>query len=568
LALSLAHVACVDSRPADLILTNGRLYTFTWDDPATDGTPAANAPYDAEGWHPDAEAIAVRDDEILFVGSAADAEAYGGTATEVVDLNGASVIPGLVDSHVHVVGLGATLEEVDLVGVTTEEEAVRRVAARAVEVPAGEWIVGWGWDEGAWANRYPDMALLSARVPDHPVSLRSLHGFAVWGNRLAFERAGITAESEPPVGGEIRRDRAGNPTGVLVNRAVQLLAAAVPPVTAEQVERRVVAGLTEMAAGGYVAVHEAGAGSDLMRVLERLAEQSALPIRVYAMLSGRDEALARAWEERGPLVHSSRMLAVHSVKAFYDGALGSRGARLLEDYSDQPGHRGVSGDQYGFDEDLIADLMVAGFQAGIHAIGDAGNRETLDFLERVLTEHPDARRHRHRVEHAQVLHPDDIPRFAELDVIASMEPPHAVEDKTWAEDRLGPERVRHAYAWRSLRQANARLTFNSDLAGSDHDIFYGLHAAVTRRDKEGEPTDGWYPEQRVTTEEALRAYTVWAAYAGFAEEVSGVLAPGHLADITVMDIDPLTVGTTEPGRLLDGSVVLTVVGGRVVYRAP
>ncbi|PYQ39024.1 MAG: amidohydrolase, partial [Acidobacteria bacterium] len=270
---------------------------------------------------------------------------------------------------------------------------------------------------------------------------------------------------------------------------------------------------------------------------------------------------------RGPDRDQGRMLTTRAVKAFYDGALGSRGARLLDDYADRPGHRGVSGTQYGFDLSLVADMMKAGFQVAIHAIGDAGNRETLDFIESVLRAAPEARALRHRIEHAQVLHPDDVPRFARLGVIASMEPPHCVEDKAWAEARLGPQRVTGAYAWRTLRLAGSRLAFNSDLTGSDHDIFYGLHSAITRRDKQLQPPGGWYPEQRMTPEEAVRGYTTWNAYAASWEKESGVLAPGRWADITVMDIDPLVVGATDPDTLLRGSIRATIVAGQVAYAA-
>ncbi len=562
-----AAVACggPEGEPADLLLVNGRVYTFTWDDPAPDGTPAANAPIDAQGWHPDAAALAVRDGRIIYVGSGGAAEAYRGPNTEVLDLGGATALPGLADSHVHIAGLGAKLERVDLSGVTTEAEAVETVAAAAATVPAGEWIVGWGWDEGAWADRYPDNRRLSQRVPDHPVILRGLHGFAVWGNRLAFERAGITAQTQAPAGGAILRDSAGNATGILVNNATRLLEAALPPVTGERLESRVIAGLEAMAASGYVAVHEAGADSELMRALENLEREGRLPLRVYAMLEGRDEPLLRRWLERGPDPDAAGMLITRSVKAFYDGALGSRGAKLLSEYSDMPGHRGVGGAEYGFSAELIEAMMRAGFQVAIHAIGDAANRESLDFIVSVYQADPEVRNNRHRIEHAQVVHPEDFTRFAALELIASMEPPHAVEDKAWAEDRLGPERVKGAYAWRTMRLNGVPLTFNSDLPGSDHDIFYGLHSAITRRDKDLQPEGGWYPEQAVTPEEAVRAYTVWAARAAFLEDETGMLEAGRWADITVMDIDPLVVGSTDPGRLLSGAVVATIVGGRVLH---
>lgn len=551
--------------PADLVLVNARVYTLAWDDPAGDGTPAQNAPRDAGGWHPDAQAVAIRGDTIVFVGDSANASSFAGEATRVIDLAGATIIPGLTDSHTHIFNLGAALDRVSLVGVGTEEEAVARVAERAKTVPAGEWIVGHGWDEGAWANRYPDKALLSEAVPDHPVFLASLHGFAGWANQLALDRAGITGGTEAPVGGEIHKDADGEPTGLFLNRAVPLVSDAVPPPPREAVAKQVVAALNRMASDGYVTVHDAGLDAREMSILEELEAAGRLPIRVYAMLSLRDEPLMEEWIAKGPDSDARSMLVTRAVKAFYDGALGSRGARLLADYADRPGHRGVSGDEYGFNEALTERAMQRGFQLAIHAIGDAGNREALDILERLFAAHPQAANRRHRIEHAQVLHPDDIPRFAELGVIASMEPPHAMEDKAWAEERLGAERIAGAYAWRSLLESGARLTFNADNPGSDHDIFYGLHSAITRQDKELQPEGGWYPEQAVTADEAVRAYTKWSAYAGFRDDETGVIAPGRWADLTVMDIDPFVLSEQSPGDLLQGRILMTIVAGKVVY---
>lgn len=550
---------------ADLLLVNGRVYTFSWDEPAPDGTTAANAPRDEAGWRPDAEAVAIRGDEILFVGGGDEALAYRDDETQVVDLEGATVLPGLVDSHTHVFPLGAKLKQVDLTDVETEEEAVRRVRAHAAEVPAGDWIVGRGWDEGAWANRYPDKALLTQAVPDHPVALESLHSFAMWANQAALDAAGITAESSVPVGGEMRLGADGEPNGLFLNRATTMIRDAVPTPSHETLTAQALAGLTQMARDGYVAVHEAGLDSAEMAVLEQLEAEDRLPVRVYAMLSLRDEDLIRRWIERGPDTDVNSMLVTRSVKAYYDGALGSRGARLLYDYSDQPGHRGVSGGDYGFDQSLNKAAMKAGFQVAIHAIGDAGNREALDILESVFDEAPETANNRHRIEHAQILHPDDLPRLAELGVIASMEPPHAMEDKAWAEERLGPERILGAYAWRSLRESGADLTFNSDNPGSDHDIFYGLHSAITRQDKSLEPEGGWYAEQRMSADEAVRGYTSWSAYASFREDETGVIEAGRWADLTVMNIDPLALADDEPAGILRGSILMTIVGGRVVY---
>ena len=549
---------------ADLILTNGRVYTLRWDEPDTDGSLAEDAPNDGR-WEPDATAVAVKGGEIVFVGDTAEALGLRGETTRVVDLAGATVVPGLVDSHTHIFGLGAAIERVDLTDVDTEEEAIARVVARAETTPEGEWILGRGWDEGAWANRYPDKALLSEAVPDHPVYLGSLHGFAGWANQMALDRAGITAETEVPVGGEIRLGDDGEPNGLFLNRAVPVIRDAVPKPSHEQMKATALAGLNQMAEDGYTAIHDAGLDSDMMAALEALEAEDKLPIRVYAMLSLRDEPLMRKWIERGPDTDVDSFLVTRTVKAYYDGALGSRGARMLYDYADMPGHRGVSGSGYGFDEELMAAAMKKGFQVAIHAIGDAGNREALDILERVFEEAPETRQNRHRIEHAQVIHPDDIPRLGQLGVIASMEPPHAVEDKTWAEERLGPERIRGAYAWRTLREADARLTFNADNPGSDHNIFYGLHAAITRQDKNSQPEGGWYAEEAVNADEAVRGYTIWSAYASFREDETGIIDTGRWADITVMDVDPFVLADEVPADMLQGRILMTIVAGEVIH---
>jgi predicted amidohydrolase YtcJ len=550
---------------ASLILTNARVYTLNWDEPGLDGSVMPNAPHDESGWHPDAEAIALQGGEVLFVGSSDDAMEFKGDSSRIIDLAGATVIPGLVDSHTHVFGLGALLDQVNLVGVATEEEAVALIVERAKSVPKGEWIIGRGWDEGAWANRYPDKAMLTAAVPDHPVFMGSLHGFAGWGNQAAIDAAGIAAETEVPVGGEMRMGSDGQPGGLFLNQGVEMLSGAVPEPSRETLTNQLLLGLHQMAADGYTAVHDAGLDSEAMSILEELEAADKLPVRVYAMLSLRDEDLIREWIEKGPDSDNDSMLVTRAVKAYYDGALGSRGARLLYDYADQPGRRGISGDDYGFNEALNAEAMKAGFQIAIHAIGDAGNREAIDILESVFQEDPSTASNRHRIEHAQVISTEDIPRLGQLGIIASMEPPHAMEDKSWAEQRLGPERILGAYAWRSLRKAGTSLTFNSDNPGSDHNIFYGLHSAITRQDKNQQPEGGWYADQRMTADEAVRAYTKWSAYASFREDKAGVIEAGRWADLTVMDVDPLVLAEQSPGDILSGRIILTIVNGKVVY---
>jgi len=564
-ASALVLVHCARTEPADIIFVNARVYTMGWNDPDGAGKSAVNAPHGKNGWHPDADALVVRRGEIVYAGDRPQAEQYRGRHTDIRDMQGATILPGLVDSHVHLAELGASIERVNLVGAETEADVVERVAERAAKVPKGEWIEGWGWDEGAWASHYPDMTLLSQRVPGHPVMLRGLHSFAAWGNRLAFAKAKITASTPSPEGGEIRKDAKGQPTGILLNNAISLLRDAMPPPAPEVLENRLSKALQALSTAGYVAVQEAGADTQLHAALERLRDAQKLPIRVSAMLAARDPKQLDEWIKRGPETDESRMLVTRSVKAFYDGAMGSRGAFFLTDYSDKPGSHGVGGPEYGFDRERMEAMMRAGFQIVVHAIGDRANREVLDLVEAVRREGPEKQDTRPRIEHAQVVSPSDIPRFRTLGVIASMQPSHAVEDMPWAETRIGPDRIKGAYAWRSLRQAGARLTFNSDLPATDYSIFYGLHSAVTRQDRAGQPSGGWRPEEKMTIEEALRGWTVWPAFAMFREKLTGTLMPGRWADLTVFDIDPFQIGDEHPGRLLTGHVVLTMVGGRIVY---
>ena len=553
--------------PADIILINANIYSLSWGEPALDGTPAADAPYKDGQWHADADAIAVREGVILHVGTKAQAHDFHGDQTQIVDVGGATVIPGLIDSHVHIAELGEILQRVSLIDVASPQAAIEKLVSESGDMAVGEWLIGQGWDEGAWANNYPNRQMLDKAFPDNPVVLRSLHGFAVWVNSRALALVGINKQSQAPVGGEIIRDVGGEPTGILLNRATTLVANKIPKPDVQQFAAYMAAGLQQMAEQGFVGVHEAGAEALHIDALQYLQAQDKLPIRMYAMLSARVPQLMENWLERGPLTDPQGFLDIRSVKAYYDGALGSRGAKLLEDYSDLPGHRGVSGEGYGFDAKIVDQMIAGGFQVGIHAIGDAGNREVIDYFEQAMSLPNADTALRHRVEHAQVLHPDDFSRFKSLGLVASMEPPHAVEDKTWAEQRLGIERIKGAYAWRKFRSLDIPLTFNSDLPGSDHSIFYGLHAAITRRDKQLNPEQGWYPDQALSIEEAIRAYTNWAAYSAFREQHTGVLRKGLWADLTVLNIDPFQLAKNSPGEILNGEVLLTMVNGNLVYNA-
>ncbi len=555
-----------DGPVADLILTNGRVYSLRWQDPDTEGMPAADAPFADGKWTPDAAAIAIKDGLILALGSDAEMAKYAGASTDIVDLHGATAVPGFVESHGHYTELGEIAERIDLDGVTTMEEMADRVADRIANTPAGEWVFGAGWDEGAWADALPTKDAIDAISPDHPVVLKGRRGFGTLVNQNVLDIAGINSDFAAPSGGDIVSDDRGQPTGVFLNRAQTLITAAMPPATLEQKKRIVLTGLMEIAEAGYVSGHHAGVYSDYYPAYAALAEEDRLPVRVEAMLAARPENLdlMNAWIERGPTRDPAEKFQVRGVKAYFDASLGSRGAKMIEEYSDMPGHSGVSGSDYGFPEDVVTAAIGAGFQVGVHAIGDAGNREVLDFYERVAALNPASTSLLHRVEHAQIVHPDDFARFGELDLVASMEPCHAVEDSPWAEERVGPERIKGGYAWRTLRRNGAKLIFNSDLSGTDFDIFYGLHCAVTRSDRDGQPAGGWYIEEAVSIEEAVRAWTSWPAESSQRRELTGTLDAGKLADITVLSIDIFNVGQTDPHKLLDGQALMTIVAGDVV----
>lgn len=550
---------------AETVIMNAKIYSLNWGEPSLEGVPSGNAPYKKGKWTPDANAVAISNNKILLVGDYEQVKTTIDSDTDVIDVQGATVIPGLIDSHVHIAELGEILERVNLANLSTPQSVIDALKKQLPRLAEGEWLIGQGWDEGAWANNYPNRQMLDKEFPNNPVYLRSLHGFGVWVNTQALELAGIDIDTKPPAGGEILRDENGIATGILLNRATTLIADAVPKPSVETFASYIKSGMQQMAKDGFVSIHEAGAETPHIDALQYLQSRGELPIRMYAMLSSRDKKLSKAWQRKGPLIDPTGFLDIRSAKAYYDGALGSRGARLREDYSDKPGHRGVSGDGYGFNSDTVNGLISSGFQVGIHAIGDAGNHDVLDFFEAAQRKYKGSDQLRHRVEHAQVIAHDDFKRFNTLKLIASMEPPHAVEDKAWAEDRLGPDRIKGAYAWRTLRRADVPLTFNSDLPGSDHSIFYALHAAVTRRDKQVEPRQGWYPEQRVSIEEAIRAYTSWAAYSAFRENQTGTLKTGYWADLTVMNIDPFELAQRSPQAILNGKIMMTVVNGSVVF---
>ena len=537
------RLASAQQHPADLVVTNGRIYT-------------------ADAARPVVDAMAIRGGRVVFVGDRAGAKALIGAQTEVLDLDGQTVIPGMTDAHAHVLGLGQALRNVDLVGTASYEAVIARVVARAKETPKGEWIIGRGWDQNDWGDtRWPSHEALSRAVPDHPVYLERVDGHAALANAMAMQRAGLTRASKDPSGGQIVRDARGEPMGVLVDNAQGLVERSIPAATRAQTKAMIAAAITEMHRWGLTGVHDAGASAQTLELYEELGRDGALDIRLYAMISDHAPTL-EAWFRRGPQsgLFDGR-LWVRSIKLYQDGALGSRGAALLEPYSDDATTSGLLVSAPAHIREVADRALVAGFQVNTHAIGDRGNRLVLDAYQAALAARPTAD-HRFRVEHAQILHSDDIPRFAALGVIPSMQASHQTSDMYWAGNRLGETRLRGAYAWRSLLETGTIIPNGSDFPVEYVDPLISFKASVSRQDAKGWPVGGWFPEQRMTREEALKSMTIWPAYAAFQERELGSLTPGKHADFVVLDQDLLRI---PDAMLPQVRVRSTWFAGRKVY---
>lgn len=529
--------------PADLVVLNGRIYT-------------------ADGARPVAQAMAVRDGRVVFVGDEIGVRALIGPRTETLDLDGATALPGMTDAHAHVAGLGESLRNVDLTGTSSYAEVIARVVERAGTTPKGAWIVGRGWDQNDWGDtRFPTHEALSRAVPDHPVYLTRVDGHAAVVNAMAMQKATVTKATPDPRGGSIERDADGHPAGVFVDNAQGLVGRVIPGSTRAQTKESIKAAIAEMHRWGITGVHDAGASATVLDLYEELGRENALNIRLYAMISDRAETID-AWFKRGPQsgLHNG-MLWVRSIKLYQDGALGSRGAALLEPYSDNAQTSGLLVSAPEHILDVATRALRHGFQVGTHAIGDRGNRLVLDSYEAALRAVPTAD-HRFRVEHAQILHYDDIPRFAELGVIPSMQASHQTSDMYWAGVRLGETRLRGAYAWRSLIESGGVIPNGSDFPVERVNPLISFMAAVSRQDARGWPVGGWFPEQRMTRDEALKSMSLWPAYAAFQEDELGSLAKGKRADFVILDQDIMRV---PDAALLDTEVISTWVGGRKVY---
>jgi hypothetical protein len=547
------------SHGVDLILLHGRVWTG---EPA----PGASAARIVEG-------VAIANGRILAMGSDEEIRAYAGPNTTVVDLKGHLAVPGLTDSHAHFIQGGFQLLSVDLKDARSEEEFVRRVAEKARTLPPGRWMQGGDWDEEAWSSeKLPTRWLIDSVTPRTPVFISRYDGHAVLANSLALKLAGVTKNTPDPPGGVIVHDpKSGEPTGVLKDEAQDLVAKVIPHPSESEMEEALRAALKEAARVGLTSIHDITVGPEAwngnftgeIELLRRAELEGWLTCRIYAITPIANwKNLEQAGISRDM---GSDFLEMGAVKAFADGSLGSRTAWMFKPYDDDPSNSGLPMPIMAPPaklEELARQADQAGIQICTHAIGDRAVSSLLDIYERIGGEHPAA--HRFRVEHAQHVRPEDLARFGKLGIVASMQPYHAVDDGRWAEKRIGHERARSSYAWKSMQDAGAKLAFGSDWPVAPLDPLLGIYAAVTRATLDGKNPGGWFPEQRLTVEEALRAYTLGAAYAAFQEKEKGAISPGKLADVVVLSDDLFRI---PPERIKDVHVEITIVGGRVVYKS-
>ncbi|HTO89991.1 MAG TPA: amidohydrolase [Candidatus Sulfotelmatobacter sp.] len=549
-------VACVATAAprADLYLFNGRILA---------GVDDAGGKQSAR-W---IEALLVHDGRIAAAGKRADVEAEIARLQlkpRRVDLAGRFAMPGLCDAHGHFASLGFSLDRLQLRGATSPEQVAQIVAEAAKTRAKGEWIQGRGWDQNLWAvKKFPTAELLDRAAPDNPVWLRRVDGHAAWANSRALALAGVTRGTPDPDGGRIERDADGRPTGVLVDNATRLVERAVPTPSREQLRAALLRAGENCAQFGLTAVHEPGIDSVTVEAFRELANSGELPTRVFAMLSAAT-AMRPGMLPAKKITAGEGLFRVFAVKAYADGALGSRGAALLADYSDDPGNRGLLVTPPDSLEIYARACLAHGYPLCTHAIGDRGNRVALDAYERAAGGAAGLQGKRFRIEHAQVLSPQDLPRFARDGIIASMQPTHCTSDMPWAPDRLGAERVKGAYAWRQLLNSGARLALGSDFPVESPDPRLGIYAAITTQKPDGTPPAGFRPGEKLTILEALRGFTSDAAYAAWAEHEVGRLEKGMRADVTVFDRDLTSVA---PAEILKARCEMTVVDGRVEYEA-
>jgi predicted amidohydrolase YtcJ len=514
------------------------------------------------------EAVAVKGDIIIFVGDNNDVKQYIGPGTEVIKLDGKLVLPGLIDAHGHLHSLGEQLANLDINGTKSWEEIIAKVEERVKTAKPGEWIVGGRWNQNEWPVRdFPVHHELSKVSPNNPVYLTRVDGNSAFANKKAMELAGIDRNTPDPDGGKFIKGDDGEPTGVLINQAMGYIKRILPPNTPEQKEAKFKMAVQACIEAGLTGIHEAGIGPAEIELYKSLIDRNELDIRLYAMLGEQEkpvldfDLLPYFLENRIP-EYGNHMLSVRAIKLFFDGALGSRGAAFFEPYADDPGNTGLLRVSPEYIVKVTKAALEADMGVATHCIGIRGTRLCVDAYEEALKAVP-KEDHRLRVEHAQIVRSEDVGKFRTLNIIPSMQPTHATSDMGFVADRVGEERTAGAYAWRWFRDAGLTIPMGSDFPVESVNPLYGIYSAVTRQDHNGQPPGGWHPEHRLTIEEAIRGFTIWAAHAAYQDEVLGSIETGKLADFTILDKNILKI---DPREIPGTKVLYTIVGGRIRYQ--
>jgi predicted amidohydrolase YtcJ len=545
-------ISCSHKQSADLVLVNGNIHTVN----ATNSI---------------VEAVAVKDGKILTVGTSGIIESFIGEKTKVVDLHGRLVTPGLIEGHGHFMGMGYSLMSLDLMGTRSYSEVVDKVKTAVEEAEPGEWIIGRGWHQSKWdsisgkeVKGFPTHQLLSAVSPDNPVVLRHASGHALLANAKAMDLAKVDSKTEDIDGGEIIKDQEGNPTGIFNETAMGLIGRYIPDNNEESDRKAFDLATRNCLENGITSFHDAGAGESAINLFKKILEVKGFSIRLYVMISGGNKELLDKYLGKGPEIGlGNNFLTIRSIKLFIDGALGSRGAWLLEPYTDMPGHYGHAVSELSYVHEVSEEAIKNGFQVCTHAIGDRGNKEVLDIYERTYTSNADIKDPRFRIEHAQHLSESDIPRFGHLGIIPAMQAIHMSSDRPWAIDRLGENRiVEGAYVWQKLLKSGARIVNGSDVPVELISPVHCFYASVSRKTLEGMPPGGYEPDQKMSREEALRSYTIDAAYGAFEEHIKGSIEVGKLADFTVFSKDIMSVPEHE---ILFTVIDMTIMNGKVLF---
>ena len=548
-AAALTLMSCGSQEPADLVFTNAQVYT-------------------AEDNNPTAEAVAIKDGRFVYVGSQAEVSSWIGPETEVVDLSGATVLPGLVDAHMHLSGVGNRELTLNLEGLNSLESFLAKVKERVDQTAAGDWVTGRGWIETFWSPPvFPTRQDLDRIAPNNPVLLTRADGHASIANSMALKLAGVTRDTRAPAGGAINKDSRGEPTGMLIDAAQGLVRRLVPPPSEAELDRALVVGAERSLALGWTQIHDAGGNLAEVERMRRLFQEGRLKLRIYKTVNG-PSASADSLIARGPSIDEfDGRFTFRTIKAVMDGALGSRGAALLEPYSDDPSTTGLITTDTVALRDMLERSLRAGIQVETHAIGDRANRILLDMYQAAFAVVPSGERHiaepRWRNEHSQIVNPVDLPRFKELGIIASMQPSHAIGDLHFVPARIGLDRTEGTYAWQTFLAAGVPVAGGSDAPVERGEPMIEFYAAVARKDIRGFSGEGWHPEQAVTRQQALKIFTYWPAFAAFEEDRRGTITAGKWADLTVLDRNIMAI---PEDQILTTQNLMTVVNGEIVYR--